>query len=143
MESRRILVVDDDPQILKMFTRTLLAAGYAVDAARSGTEAIRLIRETSVDLLVLDLSMPEPDGLEVLKLLAAVRPGLKVIAVTGMIPEALLRAARLAGAVATLSKPTPLRTLLETVEEVLSYEPRETEGAGLAKRRYLSALKNP
>jgi CheY-like chemotaxis protein len=101
-----ILVVDDDPLDRDLFRKLLEGAGYAVVEAGSGREALDAIVDASLDLIVLDLNMPEMDGLELLRV-ARHMPKPKVIAVTGLNPvlsERILEAARLLGAAATLDK---------------------------------------
>ena len=64
--SPSILVVDDDPNLLRMLRRGLVLAGYDVQAVEDGESAMRVIRDERPDLLVLDVMLPEPlDGLEV------------------------------------------------------------------------------
>jgi CheY-like chemotaxis protein len=119
VKSQRILVVDDDPQVLGLFDDILSAGGYHVQAMGSGKEAMQAIRDEPVDLLVLDLSMPEPDGFEILKILRAARPDLKILVISGFIQGALLRAAQLVGATATLNKTEAPELLLQTVKSLL------------------------
>ena len=119
VKSQRILVVDDDPQVLGLFDDILSAGGYRVQAMESGKEAMQAIRDEPVDLLVLDLSMPEPDGFEILKILRAARPDLKILVISGFIQGALLRAAQLVGATATLNKTEAPELLLQTVKSLL------------------------
>ncbi len=64
MTSARILVVDDDPQIRRVLRVTLTGQGYEVDDARSGDAALEKLRESRVDLVLLDANMPGLDGLE-------------------------------------------------------------------------------
>src|SRR5512136_2675434 len=61
----RILVVDDDPEIVSFLKRGLTYEGYTVDTAGDGTEALAKIREAEPDLVVLDVMMPGLDGMEV------------------------------------------------------------------------------
>jgi two-component system response regulator MprA len=63
----RILVVDDDPEILNLLKRGLAYEGYTVDMASDGIEALAKTLEREADLVVLDIMMPEPDGIEVCK----------------------------------------------------------------------------
>lgn len=62
--SPNILVVDDDPQILRMLRTTLQASGYAVNTAGGGRSALEAIAQSVPDLLITDLSMPGMDGIE-------------------------------------------------------------------------------
>lgn len=60
----RILIVDDEPQILRVLRTSLQSSGYEVVLAHNGVEAIDRFKETNPDLIITDLSMPEMDGLE-------------------------------------------------------------------------------
>ncbi len=66
-EQRKILVVDDDPQIRKVVKLTLISAGYNVHIATGGREAICQVKEFAPDLILLDIMMPGMDGYEVMK----------------------------------------------------------------------------
>ena len=70
-DARRVLVVDDQDDIREMARLVLTGAGYEVATARSGREALRLVRETSFHLMLLDINMPELDGWATLRLLRA------------------------------------------------------------------------
>src|SRR5579872_3881901 len=115
----RILVVDDDPQILKLFGRILERGGYSVRRVSSGQEVMPVLHAEPCDLVVLDLSMPEPDGFELLKALRAKMPGLRILVISGYLQGKLLKAAELLGATATLPKTDAPQALLETVNRLL------------------------
>ena len=102
---RRVLVVDDDPNIRKLFSRILSRGGYAVHSVESGADALQaLVTEAPFDLMVLDLCMPKPDGFEILKEVRLQYPGLRILVVSGFCEGALLPASTFLGATATLSK---------------------------------------
>jgi DNA-binding response OmpR family regulator len=65
----RILVVDDEPDVLDLVTYNLGQAGFQTETAADGAEALRKARSSAPDLILLDLMLPEMDGLEVCKLL--------------------------------------------------------------------------
>jgi chemotaxis response regulator CheB len=67
----RILVVDDSESVLAYLEQVLQAAGHEVFAAASGTEAVKILKRESLDLVVTDIYMPAPDGLELLLLAPA------------------------------------------------------------------------
>jgi CheY-like chemotaxis protein len=116
----RILVVDDDPQILKLFSWILTEGGYTVVAESSGKSALQALEGAGpVDLMVLDLSMPEPDGFEILKAMRAKRPGLRILVTSGFLGGALLKASEMLGATASLDKTSAPSMLLETVNNLL------------------------
>jgi CheY-like chemotaxis protein len=100
----RVLVVDDDPQVLKLFVTILEKGGYAVLSTDSGGDVMQLLRREALDLVVLDLNMPPPDGFELLKQLRSSMPGLRILVTSGYLGGALLKAAELLGATATLPK---------------------------------------
>jgi CheY-like chemotaxis protein len=70
-QPRQILVVDDTPANVRLLEAILAASGYAVRGAASGEEALRAVVEARPDLIVLDVVMPEMDGIEVCRRLRA------------------------------------------------------------------------
>ncbi len=70
-ERARLLVVDDDPHLLRATTRLLEKAGHEVSAAGTGAEGLRLAREQKPDLILLDVMLPDMDGLEVCRRIKA------------------------------------------------------------------------
>jgi len=80
--SGKILVVDDDPEV-RMTTRDFLASrGHAVSVAAGGREALGMLETVNPDVVLLDVAMPDMDGLETLRRLVAERPSLPVIMIT-------------------------------------------------------------
>jgi DNA-binding response OmpR family regulator len=75
----RILVTEDEPRILTFLVRGFEAEGYAVDAAVDGDQALERLRTRSYDLAVLDLLLPQRDGLSVLRELKREQPDLPVV----------------------------------------------------------------
>ncbi len=69
MTPQHILIADDGPPILKSFKRLLVKGGCSVTAVASGGDALKVIEEQPIDLLVLDLNMPQPDDFELLRTL--------------------------------------------------------------------------
>ncbi len=78
----RILVADDDVKITRMLKRGLTLEGHSVETVASGQEAARLLANTAFDLLVLDVMMPEPDGLTLCRRLRQVGDGILVLMLT-------------------------------------------------------------
>jgi len=82
MRPGKILVVDDDPEV-RMATRDFLSSkGYEVTAAEGGREALRMLDASPPDVVLLDVAMPDMDGLETLKRIVATHPAMPVIMVT-------------------------------------------------------------
>ena len=113
-----ILIVDDEPGVRHTLRKLLNTAGYEVIEAANGKEAVAQLRLSAVDVMILDLVMPEQEGLETLRKLRDEHSRLKVIAVSGQFPD-LLRAAELLGAVASLSKPVEADKLLDLLRNAL------------------------
>src|SRR5437588_215958 len=101
----RILVIDDDALLRGAIRVVLESAGYEVLEAGDGNAGLRLYREPGADLLVVDLFMPERDGLEVIRAVRAEAPQAKIIAMSGgsSLQLDLLDAAAAFGA----ARPTP------------------------------------
>jgi DNA-binding response OmpR family regulator len=78
----RILVIEDEPRILEFLARGLESEGFAVDAARNGSDGLKRARRDSYDLVLLDLLLPGIDGLSVLHELSRARPELPVMIVS-------------------------------------------------------------
>jgi DNA-binding NtrC family response regulator len=119
----RVLVVDDEAPIRRAMARVLRRAGHDAVEAEDGAVALAAVKAAPVDLVVTDIVMPEIEGLEFMRKLAQLRPGTKVIAVSGGgVWEAanLLTVAEMLGAVRTLSKPFELKDFLSLVNEVLA-----------------------
>jgi two-component system cell cycle sensor histidine kinase/response regulator CckA len=120
----RILLVDDDDSFRGMLCLTLAHFGHTVIEASNGKEALALFKEAKADLVILDIIMPEKEGLEVLiELQKKQVPPIKVIAITGgnrQRAEENLKMAKLLGAAKVLIKPFPNEVLLAAVNELLS-----------------------
>jgi CheY-like chemotaxis protein len=113
--SRRILFVDDEADLRTTIQSALELAGYAVDVAANGREALALQRERPADVLITDIFMPDSDGFEAIDGFRREFPGTKLIIISGGAQFArgdYLSAARLMGVDATLQKPFEIETLL-------------------------------
>ena len=118
----RILIIDDDVQVLNVLHYALVCEGYEVLKASNGKEGVKLYREDPVDLIITDLIMPEKEGLETILELKKKFPEIKIIAISGggrVGPEDYLPMAKIFGAKRTLSKPIGRDELVRTVKEVL------------------------
>ena len=121
-----LLVVDDDRNFRIILRRMLERAGYQVEEAPDGEEATELARRHAFDLAIVDMLMPRKDGLETIKELRRIYPGLKVIAVSAgsqrRAASSLLIAAEVAGADRTLTKPFGTQEILNAVDTLLGRE---------------------
>jgi len=115
----RILIVDDEHPVRFALSEVLKKNDFATIEAESGTDAIRIIKEDDVDLVLLDLAMPEMDGIETLQELKRIKPNVPVIIVTGRGDiAAAVRATKL-GAYDFLSKPPQVDRLIFTIQRAL------------------------
>jgi two-component system cell cycle sensor histidine kinase/response regulator CckA len=112
-----ILVVEDEPGMREWLTEILEGAGHRVFAAQDGVAARSLAALHSLDLVITDISMPNEEGLGMIRALHKASPGLKIIAVSGKDPETLMDA-KLLGAHAALRKPVTAKTVLECVRDL-------------------------
>ena len=125
-----IVIVDDDQQVVQVLKKTLESNGYSVQGTTSALHAIALIEQGHADLLILDLNMPKPDGFEVLKAERTRFPGLRILVISGYLKGALLEAASILGATATLEKPISPGDLVAKVQDVLGTGRAATRSAG-------------
>lgn len=120
---KRILVVDDDPQFLEMVVEMLEGAGYGITAAASGKKALELFGDEEWDLVICDLIMPEPDGIETILAMRRRVRDQKFLALSGggryLKPEEVLKVAEALGA-QVLGKPISQHHFLETVAELVT-----------------------
>jgi two-component system response regulator RpaA len=116
-EVRRILVVDDDPDIVELLTINLVAGGYSVEAAFNGHEAVAVAKQMLPDLIVLDVMMPKMDGLAALAELRA-HPGtsdIPVVMLTAKVSDTDVWTGWQAGADYYLTKPFDVDELMRFI----------------------------
>jgi signal transduction histidine kinase len=132
----RLLVVDDERNVVTFCTRTLQRCGYEVQSALSGEEALELLQRESFDLLATDIKMPGMSGLELMRQAVALRADLAVIVITGMGTFDVAVDTLRAGAHDFLAKPFGADELTRAVEYAL-------EQARLARERARLRLIEP
>jgi len=116
----KVLLVDDEAIFVEVLALRLRARGIAASTATTAKEALRKVEEESYDVVVLDLMMPDMDGLKVLNILKTTNPNLPVIVFTAdFAPERLKEAVEL-GALDVIPKPTDLRILTRTIEKAMT-----------------------
>ncbi len=116
-EPRRILVVDDDRVVREAIASMLSSSGFEVLEAADGMNALDICRRDAVDLILLDLVMPEQEGMDTLRKLRKVNRTCPIVALSGF--PTYLAPARALGASATLAKPVSTGTLIQCVRELV------------------------
>ena len=115
--SAKVLLVDDEKDFLDIMAERMSARGLDVATAGSAEDAIKMVIAESYDAVIMDLMMPEMDGLKALKLFKKSRPELSIILLTANVPqETCLEAIKL-GAMAVIEKPADLNLLTQKIEE--------------------------
>jgi DNA-binding NtrC family response regulator len=123
MDARiRILILDDEPIVGERLKDSLERDGFVVDALTSSHRAIQKLKEEDYDVLVTDLKMSPPDGLEVLRTAREIRPGIKSIVITGFATKDTARDAMQSGAVEFIAKPFKMSQLKKLIAEVMNID---------------------
>ena len=123
-DSCTVLVVDDNVEQVNILKKILMREGYSVSSATCGDDALKIVQQGSVDVLITDMSMPEMDGITLLKKAKEVKKNLPVIIITafgewGPYAEALRE-----GAADFLSKPFKMDEILKVLKRVVQEIPR-------------------
>jgi CheY-like chemotaxis protein len=119
----RILIVDDEVQIRILLRQILEKEGYEVDEAGDGKMAITKFQESPFDLVILDLIMPEKEGIETIIELKKRFKDTKIIAISGggrVGPENYLKSAERLGAAYAFTKPVENGDLLTAIQKLLN-----------------------
>ena len=118
----RILIVDDEPELLRALFIRLTAAGFTCEAATDGTEALAKIQQRCPDLILTDLVMSDMDGYEMCRQLKSNQrtAAIPVVVLTAVPARALNRHAEHLGAACIMHKPFDSAELLTTVRDILA-----------------------
>jgi CheY-like chemotaxis protein len=120
----RILVADDAPAVLDVLDDILTLEGHQVIRATSGQEALRRFEEQSPELAVIDIMMPDMDGLVVLDAIRRASSDLPVILITGLVGDSLGKKVAHHKAVSFFEKGSGLDRFIELVNETLGASPK-------------------
>ncbi len=124
-DTRKILVVDDETEIVDQVKEYFESEGFAVMTAETGDAGIKLITKEFPDILILDMKLPDMSGLLVLKYAKAQSPKTKVIVMTGYIDQVMFDQAEELGRDAFLQKPFDLERLKFEVDKLGTVEEEE------------------
>ncbi len=123
MNQYRILIVDDDQEFLTLIERGLSFSGYDITSAKSGAEAVELTKRILPHVVLLDMMMPEMDGIETLRQIRQFDRDVKVVIISGMHDVQAARDAISLGAVDYITKPFELHDLDSYISSLLSQAP--------------------
>ena len=115
MRQGKVLVVDDELEVRQVLQEFLSSRGYDVTTASGGAEAVAMVETIKPDLVLLDVAMPEMDGVETLKRMVAIEPALAVIMVTANVDIGTTSRLLGLGAVDYVPKPFDLDYLDQAV----------------------------
>jgi CheY-like chemotaxis protein len=118
-----ILIVDDDPTVRLIAGEMLRCDDHAIVEVEDGDQALKVVGSMPVDLVVLDMLMPNKDGLETIIELRKQKPGIRILAISSggrMEPGYLLRTAMAFGADECLEKPLRLDNFVQVVDRLLT-----------------------
>ena len=113
-----VLVVDDDPGMLDTLVDIITSSGYDVETAHSGDAAVAMVEQSRFDVTLMDIQMPGLNGVEALKVMRAIAPGMAVIMMTAFTRDELVEEARQSSAVEVLSKPLDVRRVLDLIQSL-------------------------
>ncbi len=115
----KILIVDDEPVVIKSCERILSPEGYAVDTASNGREAIGKLGKNSFDLVITDIRMPDMDGIELLRWIRNSKPETGVVVITGYPSQESIKEALSLRILDYLPKPFSPALLVEVTQKAM------------------------
>jgi DNA-binding NtrC family response regulator len=114
----KILIVDDEPIVGERLKASLERAGFLVNAFFSSSDALKELENESYDILVTDLKMKRPDGLELLRAAKKKQPRIRALVITGFATRQVAEEARSAGAVQFIAKPFKMSDLTKLLKSL-------------------------
>jgi len=133
MTNRPSVLVVDDEKSMRDSMHMLLKDNYKVHLANSGKEAVQIIQKNPIDLVLLDIRLPEIDGVEILKIIKGIDDSIEVIMVTAVITVGKAVEAIRHGAYDYITKPFDIQALTEQVEKVIEKRALLKENVSLRK----------
>jgi FixJ family two-component response regulator len=118
---KHVLLLDDDPSVRRDLGILLLDAGFAVRSFATARELLAYHRPEGPACLLLDIFLPDADGLDLQRQLAATSPDLPVVLITGHLDDGLRERALGSGAFALLAKPLDWSSLLSEIRQALAW----------------------
>jgi len=129
-EEKKILFVDDEPDLVQLVTLRLQAAGYQVEVAYDGQEGLDQVGKVKPDLIILDLMLPKLDGYKVCRLLKFDERyrGIPILIFTARAQAEDIKLAMECGADGYLTKPFEVQALLGKLKELLALSVTQKKG---------------
>jgi CheY-like chemotaxis protein len=131
----RIMVIEDDPDLMRLMTHTLKSAGFNVIQAYGGEDALRKVKLQKPDLILTDLAMPKMSGVEVIAHVKADADtkDIPVVAVTAFTWDTIAQSASQVGCDSFVSKPFNAVRLLQEVSKYVTLPGKQPVGSGAAR----------
>ena len=120
MTKTKVLIVDDEPIVGERLKASLERVGFSVDAFFSSQDALKKMEQEYYDILVTDLKMKDPDGLEVLRTAKRIKPDIKAVVITGFATNQMAEEALSAGAANFIAKPFKISQLIKLLTKLTS-----------------------
>jgi DNA-binding response OmpR family regulator len=119
--SKKILIVDDEPDVIKMLGVRLKASGYEIISAQDGVQAVSIAHKEKPDMIILDIKMPAQDGYTVYENLkmAASTNLIPIIFLTALPPQEVEKKVKELGADGYISKPFEAEDILKKIKELM------------------------
>jgi DNA-binding NtrC family response regulator len=143
MTLQKILIIDDNPEIRSSLSQILRARGYHTDTASSGEEALEKAASGEFNVALLDLIMPDMNGLDVLLEFRKIQPATKIIMITGFATIDTAVRAMKKGASDYISKPFQMEDLEATIKRVLEESRFDRDAKKLDLDYTFGSLSNP
>ncbi len=120
MRPALVLLVDDNRTLCKTMSYILERKGYEVQIAGDGDTAIELVREQAFDLILMDIKMPELNGVETYRRIKDIRPDATVLMMTAYAVPDLVQDALREGAITIIYKPFDMEDLLKKIGQLVN-----------------------
>jgi DNA-binding NtrC family response regulator len=132
-EKESILIVDDDASTCRSLSLILNKKGYETGTARTGQEALERVQERFFNVVLLDMKLPDTEGVELIVPLKRMHPDMIILVITGYASLEWVVRSSLEGALAYISKPLSMSSVLTAVRDALEKQRRVMESQRLGK----------